>query len=38
MIGNIILLFWGGLFVIFIYLVIQRIKEKKEEDFEDRDN
>ena len=39
MIGDIItLLFWGGLFVILIYLIIQRTKEKKEENFEDRDN
>ena len=39
MIGDIIaLLFWGGLFVILIYLIIQRIKEKKKENFEDRDN
>lgn len=32
------LTFWGALIGVIIYLIIQRIKEKKKEDFEDRDN
>ncbi len=32
------LLFWGSFLVILVYLIFQRIKEKKKEDFEDRDN
>ncbi len=39
MIGDMIaLLFWGSFLAILVYLVFQRIKEKKKEDFEDRDN
>ena len=39
MIGDMIaLLFWGGFLIILVYLIFQRIKEKKKEDFEDRDN
>jgi hypothetical protein len=30
--------FWGGLLIILIYLIFRRIKIKKIEDFEDRDN
>jgi hypothetical protein len=30
--------FWGGLLIILIYLIFRRIKIKKTEDFEDRDN
>ncbi|WP_262714217.1 hypothetical protein [Phaeocystidibacter luteus] len=29
---------WGGAFLILIYLIIRRVKEKEEETFEDRDN
>jgi len=37
--ANIIpILVWGILGLILIYLIFQRIKEKKKEDFEDRDN
>lgn len=36
--NTIALLFWGIFAVIIIYLIFQRIKEKKKEDFEDRDN
>jgi hypothetical protein len=32
------ILIWGILGLIAIYLIFQRIKEKKKEDFEDRDN
>jgi len=39
MIGNIFsLIFWSVLAGIIIYLIIQRVKEKKKENFEDRDN
>ena len=36
--NTIALLFWVVFAVIIIYLIFQRIKEKKKEDFEDRDN
>ena len=33
------ILFWGGIFIILLLIVIfQRIQEKSNEDFEDRDN
>ncbi len=32
------ILIWGTLGLITLYLIFQRIKEKKKEDFEDRDN
>lgn len=32
------LLFYGGILFVLIYLVLKRIKEKKKEDFEKRDN
>ncbi len=36
--NTISLLFWVVFAVIIIYLIFQRMKEKKKEDFEDRDN
>lgn len=32
------ILTWGLIIKIILYLIIQRYKEKKNEDFEDRDN
>lgn len=31
-------LFWGILAILLVYLIVKRIKDKKNEDFEDRDN
>lgn len=33
-----IFLFYGGLFVLLIYFIIERIEAKSKEDFENRDN
>jgi len=32
------ILFYGGILVALVYLIIKRIEEKKHEDFEKRDN
>lgn len=32
------LLFWGVVAGLLVYLIVRRIRIKKEEDFEDRDN
>jgi len=32
------ILFWGGCFILLIYLIFRRIRIKETEDFEDRDN
>jgi len=32
------ILFYGGVLVALVYLIIKRIEEKKHEDFEKRDN
>lgn len=36
--GLLFLLFYGGLFVILIYLIFKRIEDKRNEEFEQRDN
>lgn len=32
------ILFWGAVAGLLVYLIVRRIRIKKEEDFEDRDN
>ena len=36
--GLFLLLLYGGLFLILVYLILKRIKDKKNENFEQRDN
>jgi len=36
--GLLLILFYGGLFLLLVYLIIKRIKDKKSENFEQRDN
>ena len=36
--GLLLFLLYGGIFLIFVYLIFKRIKDKKSENFEQRDN